>query len=162
MLSLIIAATLLSQSVAEGCNTVTCASAGICTTTLLNCGWPIDSMSKIRWPVGAPESAVVPVEQIADPFSRDLAWIGAGASADLLSTSAALHWCSTCRETNPFGWDSEARIALKLGMSTAAGTTCWWLRRSGHGKAATIVRWTVFGIQGLATANNVRHAIRGR
>ena len=109
-----------------------------------------------------PRGASVPVEKIADAFGRDLAWIAAGTSADLLSTSAALRWCSTCREGNPLGWDSEARVALKLGVSTAAGTGCWWLRRSGHGRTALIVRWTVFGVQALAAASNARHAIRGR
>lgn len=105
--------------------------------------------------------SAVPVEQIADPFSKDLAWIGAGAAADLFSTSAALHWCKTCREGNPLGWDAEARISLKLGMSTGAGVGCWWLRRSGHGKSATILRWTVFGVQALAAVSNTRNAIRG-
>lgn len=111
---------------------------------------------------GTTQGAIVPVERIADAFARDLGWIGAGAAADLLSTSAALRWCSTCREANPLGWDSEARVALKVGMATAAGTGCWWLRRAGHGRAATIVRWSAFGIQALAAASNARHALRGR
>lgn len=102
----------------------------------------------------------VPVEQLADPFSRDLLWIGAGASADLLSTSASLHWCQTCAESNPLGWDAEARIALKLGMSTAGGTTCYWLRRHGHGRAATVARWIIFGIQAAASVNNTIHAVQ--
>lgn len=113
-------------------------------------------------PLVISKRSAVPVEQLADPFSRDLLWIGFGASADLLSTSAALHWCQTCAESNPLGWDAEARIALKLGLSTAGGTTCYWLRRHGHGKAATITRWLIFSIQAAATANNTIHAIRGR
>ena len=104
----------------------------------------------------------VTVEQIADPFAKDLAWIGAGAAADLMSTSAALRWCSTCREGNALGWDVEARVSLKLSLAIGAGSGCWALRRAGHGKTATVIRWTLFSVQALATANNAVHAIRGR
>lgn len=112
--------------------------------------------------LAAPARATEPVERIADKFQADVAWIGAGTAADLYSTSAALRWCPACRESNPVGWDTEARISLKLGTGIAATSTCWWLRRSGHPKGATIVRWVVFGIQAAAATNNAVHAIRGR
>lgn len=108
--------------------------------------------------VGEPE----PVERIADSFARDLSWIALGVSIDLGSTSAALRWCKTCREGNPLGWDVEARISLKLAMGTAGGATCFWLRRHGHGRAATIARWVLFGVQAAAATSNTIHAVRGR
>lgn len=111
---------------------------------------------------GSWTSDPVPVERIADDFGRDIGWIAFGVSLDLGSTSAALRWCKTCRESNPFGWDSEARFALKLTMATSSGTVCWWLRRNGHGRAATIVRWFTFGVQALAAVNNTVNAVRGR
>ena len=104
----------------------------------------------------------VPVEQLADPYSRDLFWDGLGLSLDLGSTAASLHWCETCYESNPAGFSVEARVALKLALGTTEATGCYWLRRHGHGKAATITRWLIFGIQAAATANNTIHAIRGR
>lgn len=104
--------------------------------------------------------AISPVETIADKAVADLGWIGFGTSLDLGMTSLALRRCPDCREGNPLGWDSEARIALKLTTGIGAGTTCWWLRRHGHDKAATILRWTAFGIQAVAAGNNAVHAIR--
>lgn len=109
-----------------------------------------------------PCSDSVPLEKIADPFVKDLAWIATGTALDLGSTSASLRFCPSCRESNPLGWDSEARISLKLASGVAAGTGCYYLRRSGHGRTATIIRWVAFGIQAAAATNNFRHAILGR
>lgn len=111
---------------------------------------------------GSWTSGAVPVERIADDFGRDLGWIAFGVSLDLGSTSAFIRWCKTCREANPFGWDAEARLSLKVAMATTGGSVCYWLRRNGHDRLATIVRWTLFGIQALAAGSNTLHAVRGR
>lgn len=109
-----------------------------------------------------PGAPIVPVEHIADDFGRDLAWLGAGVSADLFSTSWALHRCQRCSEGNPFGVDGEARVALKVAMTSSSASICWWLRRHGHPRLATITRWSIFGVQALAAAQNTVHAVRGR
>lgn len=105
--------------------------------------------------------AQVPVEQIADPFARDLLWLGLGLSADLLSTSWALKECPTCYEANPLGHDSEARVALKMGMASLVGVTQYRLRRGGHHGWATGIRWGAAILHGVLTVNNGRHALSG-
>lgn len=107
-------------------------------------------------------ASVAPVESIADKFGSDLFWISIGVSLDLYSTSASLRWCKVCAEGNPLGWDPEARLSLKIGMGVTGGVVCWKLRRGGHDKAATIVRWIIFGVQGAAASSNFYHAIWGK
>ncbi len=119
------------------------------------------SLADREAPAEAFESKV-PVERIADEFARDMFWLGAGLSADLLSTSWALRECPSCYEANPFGHDSEARIALKIGTASAIGLTQYRLRRAGHHGWATALRWFGVFVQGGFTVNNSLHALRGK
>jgi hypothetical protein len=99
------------------------------------------------------------IARTADGIAADIAWIGLGASADLLSTSAALRWCPECGEGNPIGWDTEARVALKLGMAAGSTAACYRLRRGGHHRAASWLRWITFGVQATAAGLNTYHAV---
>lgn len=110
----------------------------------------------------AAQAVTVPVEKVADDFARDLYWIVGSHAADLYSTAWALHRCVTCRETNPFGPTAEARIALKAAGVASTGLTLFKLRRSGHGRAATVIRWSYVAVNVVLAANNARHAIRKR
>lgn len=109
----------------------------------------------------AQPAAVVPVENIADDFGEDLAWVVGSHAADLYTTAWALHRGGGV-EGNPFGPTAEARIALKMASSATVGLTLWKLRRDGHGKTATIIRWFYVGVNGLLVLNNSAKAIRGK
>jgi len=95
----------------------------------------------------------VPVERIADDFARDLSWVVGSHAADLYSTAWALH--RGAREANPLGPDVESRIALKMASCATTGLSLWKLRRSGHGKTATIARWLYVVGNAALVVNNV-------
>lgn len=98
---------------------------------------------------------------LADRMVNHVFWLGTASAADLMSTSAALRWCSTCRESNPAGWDAEARISLKAGMFFAVTAVCWKLEKDGHPRGAAILRWVFVGESLAFAASNTAHAIRG-
>lgn len=105
----------------------------------------------------------VAVEKIADDYGRDLAWLIGGNAADLYSTAWALHRCGgSCGEGNPLGPTAEARVALKMATAASTGLTLWKLRRDGHNRTATIVRWASVAVNAALVANNTRHAIKGK
>lgn len=105
----------------------------------------------------------VAVEKIADDYGRDLAWLIGSNAADLYSTAWALHRCDgACGEGNPLGPTVEARVALKMATAASTGLTLWKLRRDGHNRAATIVRWASVAVNAALVVNNTRHAIRGK
>lgn len=106
----------------------------------------------------APPVVVVPVEKIADDYGRDLAWVVGSHAADLYSTAWALH--RGAREANPLGPDVESRIALKMAGSATTGLTLWKLRRDGHGKTATIIRWLYVAGNAALVVNNVYQGSR--
>lgn len=110
----------------------------------------------------APAAVVVtvPVEKIADAFGRDLYWLVGGHAADLYTTAWALHRCLECREGNPLGPTSEARIAIKMAGTASTGLTLWKLRRSGKHKAANVLRWASVAVNAGLAINNTIHAIR--
>ena len=111
-------------------------------------------------PAGA---IVVPVEKFADDSARDLYWLVGSHAADLYSTALAIQRCNgACGEANPLGPTAEARIALKMASTASAGLTMFKLRRSGHARTATVLRWTYVAVNSALTINNVRHAIRKR
>lgn len=118
---------------------------------------------------GARESAQeislqpVPVEAIADDFGRDMAWLVGSHAADLYSTAWAIERCDgRCGEGNLLGPTSEARVALKMASAATTGLTMWKLRRDGHGRSASIVRWSYVALNSLLVINNSVHAIRGK
>lgn len=102
-----------------------------------------------------PPAVVVPVEKIADDFGRDLAWVVGSHAADLYSTAWALH--RGAQEANPFGPDVESRIALKMASCATTGLTMWKLRRDGHGRTATVIRWLYVAGNAALVVNNVYH-----
>ncbi len=110
-----------------------------------------------------PPAAVVPVEKIADDAARDLAWVVGSHAGDLLLTAAAIERCNgACAEGNPLGFNPEARIALKMAATASTALTLWKLRRDGHGKTATVIRWATVAFNAALIVNNGRHAIRRR
>jgi len=109
-----------------------------------------------------PPRRPVPIEQIADDLAADGVWLGLAVAADLGTTAWALRACSTCVEGNPLGPDVESRIALKAAAYPAAMGVTYWLRRKGHGRFATGLRWGAIVAMGWAAANNATHALRRR
>lgn len=111
-----------------------------------------------------PQAVVmVPVEKIADEAARDAYWVIGSHSADLYFTALAIERCNgACNEGNPLGHTAEARIALKMASTASTMLTIWKLRRDGHGKTATVIRWATVAFNAALVANNARHAIRRR
>lgn len=103
-------------------------------------------------------SGLVAVEVIADDFGRDLAWVVGSHAADLYSTAWALH--RGAEEQNPFGPDVESRIALKMASCATTGLALWKLRRDGHGRTASVIRWLYVAGNGLLVANNIYQGSR--
>jgi hypothetical protein len=89
----------------------------------------------------------------------DLSWVFAAGRADYLSTEWALSRCTDCGEGNPLLRRSGSRAALKLAGAAAVVWTCKELRRSGHGRAASVLRWAAVAGWTSAAVNN---AARGR
>jgi len=103
---------------------------------------------------------VVPVERVADKFASDLTWLVASHAADLGSTAWALRRCNVCAEGNPLGPDAESRLALKLAGVSATGLAIWKLRRAGHNRGATVLRWSAVAVNAALAVHNSRIAIR--
>lgn len=111
----------------------------------------------------APQATLtVPVEEISDRVATHLTWIAVGAAADLYSTAWTLSRCPACRESNPLGFNSEARVSLKMATAAAMGLTVYKLERGGHHTGAKIVRWVYVGSAVAFVANNVSHGLRRR
>ena len=106
------------------------------------------------------EARVIELERTLDYWGDDVVWVGTSSAADLFSTAWALNQCPQCVEANPLGFSSEARISLKAGMAIATLSTTYKLRRDGHHKPATIIRWIVTAANFAFVVNNTIHAIR--
>jgi hypothetical protein len=104
------------------------------------------------------QASIVPVETIADDFGKDLAWIVGSHAADLYSTAWAIQAGGV--EGNPLGPTPEARIALKAAGVATVGIVCWKLRRDGHARGATVVRWLSVALNGAFVVNNARLALK--
>lgn len=103
-----------------------------------------------------------PIEKIADAIATDVVWACFGAGADLASTAAALRWCPACRESNPLGFNAEARISLKfMGLAIQLGEA-YRTRRHGRDKEATRARIVGAFLNGVLVANNLTHLARKR
>jgi len=110
-----------------------------------------------------PSTDRVKVEDIANEFAEDFYWIVGSHAADLYATAWAIERCNgACGEGNPFGPSSEARIALKMAGTASTALTLWKLRRDGHGRTATVLRWATVIFNAGLVVNNTRHAIRRR
>jgi len=103
------------------------------------------------------------VEAIADDVARDLAWVIGAHAADLYSTAWAIHrGQGSIKEGNPLGPTPEARIALKVAYTATTGLVMWKLRRDGHGRAASILRWAYVAIAAGLTINNSYLAVKAK
>jgi len=85
-----------------------------------------------------------------------------GAGADLLTTATGLARCPECREANPLGFNSEARVALKLTQLGGTGAACYVLNKDGHKNAAKVASWASLLGQLVFAGNNLVHTIRGK
>lgn len=103
----------------------------------------------------------VPVEKFVDKSARDLYWLIGTHAGDLYFTALAIQRCNgACGESNPLGQTAEARIALKMAGIASTGLTLFKLRRSGHGRAADVLRWAHVAVNVALATNNAVHAIR--
>jgi hypothetical protein len=107
-----------------------------------------------------PQDVAAEHARILRGTAADAVVLSVGAGLDLASTQYALDRCQTCYEANPLMRDPGARYALKVASTAAAVWVCYELRRTGHHKAATTLRWALFAaLVGVAT-NNYLQATR--
>lgn len=106
------------------------------------------------------EARVIALEQALDAWGHDALWIGSSSAADLFTTAWALNQCPRCVEGNPLGFSPEARISLKAGMVVTTLAVTYKLRRDGHHRSATILRWVATAVNLTLVVNNSVHAIR--
>jgi hypothetical protein len=95
-------------------------------------------------------------------FSRDAAWIGLAASADLASTRYTLQTCPSCREANPLAPTASRQFVLKAAGTAAALYACQELRQHGHPRGAKWFRWGVVILWGGAATYNMHVARTAR
>lgn len=98
---------------------------------------------------------------VAQAFVYDAAILGAGAALDLYTTAYALHENPNAYESNPAGFDVEARMALKLAAASGLAVASWQLRKHGHRRWADVARWGGLAISIAAAVNNI-HVARGK
>jgi hypothetical protein len=92
-------------------------------------------------------------------WHSDVAWISAGMTADLVSTEMALQHCASCAEANPLGQSVDRRVVLKVAGTAVTGLACHKLRKDGHSRAATTLRWVTTGLLLGVAAHNL-HVMR--
>lgn len=105
-----------------------------------------------------PQDVAAEHSRILRGTAVDTAVLVVGAGFDLASTEWALSQCANCREGNPLGQTVERRVALKVATTAAVVVVCHRLRKGGHHRSATTLRWIAFGIQLAAATNNAIRA----
>lgn len=88
----------------------------------------------------------------------DTARIGGGAALDLYATAYCMQ--KGCKETNPLGFNAEARVALKAGLAIGGILACHEMRRHGHPNRAKWVGRALLAMQVGFAVNNVVQARR--
>ena len=93
-----------------------------------------------------------------DAVATDVAVLTLAAGLDTASTHYALSRCPGCYERSP--WMREPALGVAIRAVSVAGTAvvCAKLRKSGHSRAAKVLRWTVFVVGMGVAAHNVRRA----
>lgn len=87
---------------------------------------------------------------------KEAFWLHGG---DLGATAAGLKFCPECRESNPLGFNTEARVGLKIAALGVAVAECY---RSAKDGGTGKLQWVNRGITGTAILVNVINAIAGR
>lgn len=122
---------------------------------------PDDDPARVALRVAELEAKLKRVEEIADSTSTCIRAAFVYAGADLVSTAAALKWCPECKESNPAGFNYEARAGLKLGLLGAQVDQCYRAAKKGK-QSAGLVTWLLRIVQGAAALNNGISAARGK
>ena len=91
-----------------------------------------------------------------DAVATDVAVLTLAAGLDTASTHYALSRCPSCYERSP--WMREPALGVAIRAASVAGTAvvCSKLRKSGHGRAAKVLRWTVLAVGLGVAAHNLR------
>ena len=91
-----------------------------------------------------------------DAVATDVAVLTLAAGLDTASTHYALSRCPSCYERSP--WMREPAVGVAIRAASVAGTAvvCAKLRKSGHSRAAKVLRWTVLAVGLGVAAHNLR------
>lgn len=86
--------------------------------------------------------------------------------ADLGSTGLAWDQCPTCKESNPLGLNSDARVGLKFAETGAEVGLCLLSAKKQHGDKAEpgyrLARWPARIMRLLIVANNLYATFTGK
>lgn len=92
-------------------------------------------------------------------FKRDIAWIASASVVDYASTRYAFERCGTCYEGNP--WMAQSMAVKKAAATGALVVILWIARKFGSDKAATVTRWFIVAVWGVAAVWNTSMGVRG-
>lgn len=84
-------------------------------------------------------------------FNRTLV----GGAADLFTTSLGLATRDDLKESNPLGFNTEARVALKAGQIGLVGWGCYVLEKNGHKTLASTASWSSLTAQVVFAVRNL-------
>ncbi len=93
-------------------------------------------------------------------FRTDVAWLTGASGLDYASTKYALESCARCREG--VLWH---RWNLEVSKAATTGLMLWGLRelrKNGHDRTASVLRWVFVGVFSGVAAWNTWAAHRGR
>ena len=91
-----------------------------------------------------------------DALATDVAVLTLAAGLDTASTHYALSRCPSCYEQTPWMREPAAGLAIRAVSVAGTAVVCSKLRKSGHGRAAKVLRWTVFVVGMGVAAHNLR------
>jgi hypothetical protein len=101
------------------------------------------------------------VKRVADDTAGCIVDAFVAHGADLLSTGVAWHQCPDCKEANPAGLNSDARVGLKIGALGVEIGTCYAAAKKGH-NALKVTQWTLRLSSWAIVLNNIVVSITGK
>jgi hypothetical protein len=107
------------------------------------------------------EARLDEVKRVADDSATCIRDSFVFAGTDLMTSAVAWKRCPECGESNPLGFSTESRVALKFSSLGVQIATCYETAKGGA-KPARIARWTLRGINLALVVNNLIAAFTGK
>jgi hypothetical protein len=107
------------------------------------------------------EAGLAQVKQVADDSATCIRDSFVFAGGDLMTSAIAWKRCPECGESNPLGFNTESRVALKFTSLGVQIASCYETAKGGH-KPAKIARWSLRGINLAVILNNLYASFTGK